>query len=164
MPAPSPRKKSRARKSYAERTRMHDRAGLILVSAIYTKPGVTEDSEGNLLRNWKASELQTYTQVQIVSCLVNRVAVEAAEMLGTIPPSAIKYCVSKGWLAPNPSNTLYRITLKAAIDLDLPMRFKGEFRGRKIPFAPTPAASAKPAKAAKKSRPQATFLPRGPSQ
>jgi hypothetical protein len=55
-------------------------------------------------------------------------------MLGTVPPSAIKYCVTKGWLIP--AGTLYRVTLKGAIDLDLPFRFTGgQHKGRKIPFA-----------------------------
>ena len=34
------------------------------------------------------------------------------EMLGTVPPTAIKYCVTKGWLVPNASASLYTITLK----------------------------------------------------
>ena len=59
-------------------------------------------------------------------------------MLGTVPPSAIKYCVTKGWLVPNESKTLYSVTLRGAVDLDLPLRFKGgAFHGRKIRFAAT---------------------------
>jgi hypothetical protein len=94
-----------------------------------------EDGEGNVMRVWKSSELQSYTNADIASCLANRVAVEPAEMLGTVPPSAIKYCVSKGWLLTNESKTLYRVTLKAAIELNLPLHFKGINGGRKIPSA-----------------------------
>jgi hypothetical protein len=54
---------------------------------------------------------------------------------GTVPPSAIKYCVSKGWLLTNESKTLYRVTLKAAIELNPPLHFKGINGGRKIPSA-----------------------------
>jgi len=82
-------------------------------------------------------------QADIASCLVNRVAVEPNEMLGTVPPSAIKYAVTKGWLLPNDDKTLYRVTLKGAIELDLPLRFKGKFNGRRIPFVVTrPTAKA----------------------
>ena len=61
-------------------------------------------------------------------------------MLGTVPPSAIKYAVTKGWLVPNACKSLYRVTLKGAIELDLPLRFKGgDHHGRKIPFLSTHA-------------------------
>jgi len=130
-------KTPRARKSYEDRTGMAKRANIILVKAIHTKPETIEDDEGNVMRVWKSSEMSSYSNADIASCLVNRVAVEANEMLGTVPPSAIKYCVTKGWLIPNARKTLYLITLKGAIDLDLPMKFRGKFNGRKIPFAGT---------------------------
>jgi hypothetical protein len=137
MPALTASKKTRARKSYEDRTGMGKRSNIIMVKAIFTKPETTEDSEGNVLRTWKSSEMSSYSNADIASCLVNRVAVEANEMLGTVPPSAIKYCVTKGWLIPNAGKTLYLITLKGAIDLDLPMKFRGKLNGRKIPFAGT---------------------------
>lgn len=130
--------KKRARKSYEARTGMTSRACIILVQAIHTKPETVEDDDGNVMRVWKSSEMSSYKNSDIASCLANRVAVEINEMLGTIPPSAVKYAVTKGWLLPNAGKTLYRVTLKGAIDLDLPMNFKGKFGGRKIPFA-TPA-------------------------
>jgi hypothetical protein len=53
-----------------------------------------------------------------------------------IPPSAIKYCVTKGYLIPNDNRTLYRVTAKAALELVLPRTFKGgALHGRRIPFA-----------------------------
>jgi hypothetical protein len=134
MASKTPAKKTRARKSYEDRTGLSTRAAKILISATFTKPETTEDDNGNVIRVWKSSEMSSYSNADIASCLANKVAVEANEMLGTVPPSAIKYCVTKGWLLPNESKTLYRVTLKGAIDLDLPLHFRGKLNGRKIPF------------------------------
>ena len=135
-------RKTRARKSYSDRTGMSSRASVILAAAVITKPEMFEDDNGNTIRVWKSSEMSSYSNADIASTLVNRVAIEPGEMLGTVPPSAIKYCVTKGWLVPNADKTLYRVTLKGAIDLDLPLHFKGKFNGRKIPFAAAPSANA----------------------
>ena len=138
------KRKPRARKSYEDRTGMTKRASTILVSAIFEKIAFSEDESGNKIRAWKSSEMSSYSNSDIASCLVNRVAVEPNEMLGTVPPSAIKYAVTKGWLVPNDGKTLYRVTLKGAIDLDLPLRFKGgDHHGRKIPFLVTMKAASK---------------------
>jgi hypothetical protein len=135
-------RKPRARKSYADRTGMSSRASVTLAAAVILKPETFEDADGNTIRVWKSSEMSSYSNADIASCLYNRVAIEPGEMLGTVPPSAIKYCVTKGWLIPNADKTLYRITLRAAFELDLPLRFKGKFNGRKIPFAAAPSANA----------------------
>jgi hypothetical protein len=126
---------TRARKSYEDRTGLNTRAAVHLAKGHFEKIQYTEDEDGNRIRLWKSSEMSSYSNSDIASCLINRVAVEPNEMLGTVPPSAIKYCVTKGWLVPNSDKTLYRVTLKGAIDLDLPLYFKGKFNGRKIPFA-----------------------------
>jgi len=135
-------RKPRARKSYADRTGMNSRASTTLAAAVVQKLESYEDADGNTIRVWKSSEMSSYSNADIASTLVNRVAVEPGEMLGTVPPSAIKYCVTKGWLIPNADKSLYRITLRAAIDLNLPLRFKGKLNGRKIPFAAAPSANA----------------------
>jgi hypothetical protein len=58
------------------------------------------------------------------------------ELLVCIPPSGVKYAVTKGWLIANPSNTLFRVTAQGAIDLKLPRTFRGgATHGRRIPFA-----------------------------
>jgi hypothetical protein len=64
------------------------------------------------------------------------VAVEPNEMLGTVPPvrHQIRGHQRRGWLLPNESKTLYRVTLKGTIDLNLPMHFRGKLNGRKIAF------------------------------
>ncbi len=131
----------RARKSYEDRTGMNARAANILVKAMYGKQAeFTVDDDGNHIRVWQPSESSSYSNAQLRSCLQNRVAVEAAELLGTVPPSAIKYCVTKGWLISR--GTLYFVTRKACLELDLPVRFKGLHDGRKIPFLDAPARKA----------------------
>jgi hypothetical protein len=82
-------KKNRARKSYEDRTGLSTRAVKILIAAIHTKPATVENAEGNVMRVWKSSEMSSYTNVDVTSCLADRVAVEPAEMLGTVPPSAV---------------------------------------------------------------------------
>lgn len=135
MFANNPRR-SHPRRSYEARTGMNTRAAIVLAKALTEKPETIEDDDGNVIRLWKSSESSSYTNANLRDCLRNRVAIEANEMLGTVPPSAIKYCVTKGYLLPNAGKTLFFITLKAAIELDLPLRFKGgEHHGRKIHFA-----------------------------
>ena len=143
--AAAPKKTNgRTHKSYEARTGMDKRASTILVSAIFVKIEFSEDEDGNKIRAWKSSEMSSYSNIDIASCLINRVAIEPNEMLGTVPPSAIKYAVTKGWLVPNDGKTLYRVTLKGAIELDLPLRFKGgEHHGRRIPFLATRPTGAK---------------------
>jgi len=121
---------------------MSARSSIILAAALIVKPETFEDENGNTIRVWKSAEMSSYSNADIAGCLINRVAVEPNEMLGTVPPSAIKYAVTKGWLVPNSDKTLYRVTLKGAIELDLPLRFKGKFNGRKIPFLVTSLARA----------------------
>ena len=145
MPDSTPIRKHRSRKSYAARTRMDSRTSTIIVKALFgKKPEFFEDEDGNLIRKWLPSESSSYSNENLRDCLRNRVVVEPNEMLGTVPPSAIKYCVTKGWLVPNANKTLYSVTLRGAVDLNLPLRFKGgAFHGRKIPFAATPSAPTK---------------------
>jgi len=138
------KKTAAVRDAYAARTGMDKRSAKILVAAHIVKPETYQDEDGNVIRVWKSSEMSSYSNADIASTLRNRVAVEPNEMLGTVPPSAIKYCVTKGWLVPNASKTLYSVTLRGAIDLNLPLRFKGgPSHGRKIPFAATPSAPTK---------------------
>jgi hypothetical protein len=138
MSSPTQTRKTRARKTYADRTGMNSRASISLVKGLYEKVQTTEDDNGNVMRVWKSSEMSSYSNADIASCLRNRVAIEANEMLGTVPPSAVKYSVTKGCLIPNESKTLYRITIRAAIELGLPMHFKGKLNNRKIPFVAAP--------------------------
>ena len=127
-------RKPRSRKSYAARTGMDARSAKVLVKAMFgEKPEFFEDADGNRIRKWKPSESSSYSNADLRDCLCNRVAVEPGDMLGTVPPSAIKYCVTKGWLIPH--GAMFLVTRKAAFELNLPLRFKGIHNGRKIPFA-----------------------------
>jgi len=122
---------ARKRSSYAVRSGMTGRAAKVLASAVNEKPEFYEDEDGNRIRVWKSSEMSSYSNADIADCLRNRVAVEAAEMLGTVPPSAIKYAVTKGWLVKDMLGDFFRVTRKASFELKLPL----SFQGRKIPFA-----------------------------
>jgi hypothetical protein len=124
------------RKSYAARTGQNARGASLLAAAMFQKIESVEDDNGNVLRVWKASEVNSFTNAHLRAVLENRVAVEANEMLGTVPPSAIKYCVTKGYIVPTgQSGTLFLVTFKVALELGMTMKFKGKFGGRKIPFA-----------------------------
>jgi len=127
----------KSRKSHAAKTGMDTRAAKTLAGAMFGKgPAFHEDEDGNMIREWKSSESSSYSNDDLRQAISNRVAVEHNEMLGTIPPSAVKYLVTKGWLKPHGTAGLYFVTAKAARELDLPVRFKGgENHGRRIKFA-----------------------------
>jgi hypothetical protein len=122
-----------AKKSFATKSGQNTRGAVTLAAAMFKKIETVEDLDGNVLRVWKSFEGNQFTNAQLKECLSNKVAVAAEDFLATVPPAAIKYCVNKGFLIQ--SGSLYRVTLKAAMDLDLPLVFKGRFAGRKIPFA-----------------------------
>lgn len=133
-----------SRKTYAQRTGLDTRANRIMVSAIYgAGPAFQQDDDGNLLRDWKKEDLLRWTYDELKSVISNRVCVTDSEMLGTVPPSAIKWSVNKGWLIPHGTGGAYFVTTKAAFDLNLPVRFKGIHGNRKIPFAAVPASTRK---------------------
>ena len=132
------------RKTYSQRTGQDSRANKLIVSAIFgAGPKFHEDADGNLIREWQKEDLLRWTYDELKAVISNRVCVDEAEMLGTVPPSAIKWSVNKGWLVANGNSGSYFVTKKAALELDLPVRFKGIHGGRKIPFAAAPVAKAK---------------------
>jgi hypothetical protein len=66
----SPSKSARIaadRAAYAKRTGMGTRAAIITVRSLLVAPDVTEDGNGNLVRNWKPSEFQTFKNVDIAA-------------------------------------------------------------------------------------------------
>lgn len=128
------KRKTRARKSYEDRTGFSTRAAKLLIYATFTKPATIEDEDGNVMRVWTGDDWRAWTSADLRSVLKNRVAVERNEMLGTVPPAAIAYSLKKQWLVPVGTSGLHLITLKCAIELDLPMRFRRVHNGRKIPF------------------------------
>lgn len=127
----------RARKSYAAKTGQTSRQATILAKAMFGEgPKFHEDENGFLIREWQKEDLLKWTFDELRDALANRVAVESGEVLGTVPPSAIKYCVTKLWLRAHGNAGLYFVTAKAARELDLPVRFRGaQHHGRRIRFA-----------------------------
>jgi hypothetical protein len=115
--------------SYEVRSGSASRAGGIAFKAFNEVPEFVEDDDGHLIRQWKEHELKHYTHDDIVLALRGRHVVETEDMLEYVPERAIGYCVTKGWLFKDGPG-IYRVTRKAAAELNLP-RSVG---GRKLHF------------------------------
>lgn len=113
---------ARRRTSYEQRTRSNTPAARAIAKAFCARPEVVEDADGFLVRQWKPEEMQTYTQDEVAGALKRKRAVEHNELLEVIPPSAIKYAVTKHWLKPAAVGTYYMVTDRAAADLALPRK------------------------------------------
>jgi hypothetical protein len=135
----------RARKSHAAKTGLDTRAARSLIGAMFgAGPRFHEDEDGNVIREWQPADMQRYTNADLRLALSNRVALTDAEMLGTVPMSAIRYCVTRGYLRPHGTGGLYFVTETGAHDLKLPRRFRGGVHhGRKIKFQPAPRLASK---------------------
>jgi len=118
------------KRTYATRTGMNERSARILAKAVTERPVFLEDADGHQVRQWKPEELQSYGNDDIKSALRFNHVVEIEDLLETLPPSALKYCATKGWLRLS-AGGWYCVTRKAAGELDLPRTH----RGRKIRFA-----------------------------
>jgi hypothetical protein len=118
------------RDDYDTRTRRATRAAKISAKAATEKVEYVEDNEGNLARVWKPSELQSYGPKEVAAVLRGQHVVMACDLLQWIQPGAIKWAVTKGWLFHDKLSDTYRVTRKAAADLDLPR----SRQGRKIHF------------------------------
>ena len=121
-------KPAHKRFSYERRSRQNTRGAAIMFRAFNDKPEFVEDADGHMIRQWKKHELRTYTTGDIQIALRGANALDEEDMLEHIPPSAIKYCVTKGWLFRD--GPFYRVTRKAAAALALPH----SVGGRKIHF------------------------------
>jgi hypothetical protein len=131
---------ARSKKTYEARTGLDSRAAKVLATAMFKKVEFIEDEAGHIVRAWKSWEGNKFTNDHIRSALRNKVALEAGEMLGLLPPAGINYCVNKNFLMKK--GELYFVTLKAAIELGLPTKFVGVHHGRNIPFVKTPTKAA----------------------
>jgi hypothetical protein len=120
---------ARKRRSYEERAGLNSRAAKITLKAINDAPEFRETIEGNRVRVWKSSEMSSYSNADVASALRGHYVIEEEEMLATIPPSAIKYAVTKRWLEKTPAGWFY-VTTTARAELKLP----SSVRGRKIRF------------------------------
>lgn len=107
------------RRTYEQRTRANTVGARMLAEAFTRKIEFTEVG-GDLVRQWRADELQAYKNSDIGSAISRRRAFEHNELLADIPPTAIKYAVTKGWLVL--TGGLYWVTEKAAAELKLPRK------------------------------------------
>lgn len=109
--------------AYEIRSGACSRPGKIAFKAFNESPVFEEDADGHMIRQWKPEELQRYTTEDIKNALRGMQVVEAEDMLEWVPPSAIKYSVTKGWLFRD--GPFYRVTRKAAAELSLPRSVGG---------------------------------------
>lgn len=117
-------RKIRKLRSYDARTGRNTAGAAIIAKAFVERPVFLETAEGCMVREWKPEEMQSYSNADIAEAIGGRRAVERDEMLGTIPMSAVKYCVTKGWLWMDRMG-LYWVTEKAATELKLPRKSAG---------------------------------------
>ena len=75
--------------------------------------------------------MQSYTNEDMKRALSRRRAVERHELLDHVPPRAICYMQTKGWIQRDPRGGFYHVTRKAWLDLALPGRDR---EGRRIRF------------------------------
>jgi hypothetical protein len=127
MPLP---KVARRRSTWEQRTAVGSRAARILAKAATEKPVFIEDDDGHRMRQWKPEDLQRFTNDDIRRALRLNRTVEPESMLEFIPPSAIRYCQTKGWIVKDPKGAFFWVTRRAAAELDLPR----QHQGRKIQF------------------------------
>jgi hypothetical protein len=106
------------RRTYAQRTQ--SKAGQVLAKTLFRKIEHTLDAAGNEVRVWHADELQSYKDEDIARALRGARAFEWHELMEWIPPSAIKYARTRGWLLQQ--GDLYFVTDKAAKAFSLPRR------------------------------------------
>jgi hypothetical protein len=110
------------RKSYAERSGQNRRQAQIVLSE---------------------NRSSHFTHASIRQALMRQHVVERAALREELPDAAINYAVTKGWLHRMVGEDWFRVTTKAAADLELPAK-NGE--GRKVRF--TDASKLPPSEAA----------------
>jgi hypothetical protein len=121
-------KPANKRFSYEHRSGQNTRAAKIVFDAFNDQPEFIEDDDGHMIRQWREHEMKHYTNGDIRDALRGRSVVEPEDLLEYIPERAIGYSVTKGWLFPD--GPWFRVTRKAAAELDLPR----SVCGRKITF------------------------------
>jgi hypothetical protein len=121
---------ARRRKTYAQRTAANTKSARITAKALTEKPVFIEDADGHMIRQWKPEEMKRYTNDDMVQALRLRRAVETEDLLEFVPPNAVNYMRTKGWIVPATLGGYFLISEKAAVDLSLPRTHQG----RKIQF------------------------------
>lgn len=108
------------RRSYEVRTRANTAAASILAKAF--NPDAKFAADG--ARVWAPEDMQRYKLEDIALALRGKRAVEFEELVEDVPPSAVKYAVTKGWLVKAAAG-FYCVTEKAASELRLPRKADG---------------------------------------
>ena len=116
---------ARKRRSYESRSGLASPHAGILAKAFLERPVYIEDADGYMVRQWKPEELQRFKNSDIAQALRGRRAVEWNEMLEHIPPSGIKYAITKHWIIKAQPGDFYIVTDLGAIDLKLPLKANG---------------------------------------
>src|SRR5215831_1195149 len=99
------------RHSYAERTKQTGRVAKILTAA-------------------RAEH--HYTHADIRGAILRQCAVELDDLRAELPDAGISYAITKGWLHRSAGEGFFRVTLRAAQELELPPK---NAAGQKIRFA-----------------------------
>jgi hypothetical protein len=121
---------AKKRSSWEQRSGTSSRAASILYRGFNEAVEFVEDEDGNAVRQWPAN-MQSYTNEDMKRALSRRRAVERHELLEHVPPTAIGYMQTKGWIQRDPRGGFFYVTRKAWLDLGLPSHDRG---GRKIRF------------------------------
>jgi hypothetical protein len=95
------------RSTYAERTRQNSRATKSLLAAV----------NGRGDQHWSHDDIRT--------ALLRRHVVELDELLEELPRAAISYAIAKGWIHKAAGEAWFRVTKRAAAELQLPTRHNG---------------------------------------
>lgn len=117
---------ARRRSTWEQRTAVHSKAAKLAAQAMTEKPVFIEDDDGHRMKVWQQHELHSYSHSDIVTAIRGQRAVEREDLLEFIPPGAIKYCTTKGWLFESTTTRgVFWVTRKAAAELDLPRKAQG---------------------------------------
>lgn len=112
---------AKRRKTWAQRTGQGTRAAKIVAKAMNEKPEFYENAEGFTVRRWKKEDLQRFTNEDVAAWLRHNRAVDSDEAEYWVPPTAVKYAITKGWVRPSASSPkILLVTRKGALDLKLP--------------------------------------------
>jgi hypothetical protein len=115
----------RRRRTYEQRTKATTEAARILARAVTQQIEYMTTPEGDRVRVWRPEELQRFTNADIAKGLSYRRAVEHIELLDFIPPTGIKYALTKGWISKDRRAEFYWVTQKGADELNLPRKVGG---------------------------------------
>lgn len=122
---------AKKRKDYATRTAQHTKAAKIAAEGFLSRPVVSEDENGFLVREWSLSDKLSVKIADIATTISRQRAFEVEEMLETLPISGVKKAIYAGWLVKDPVAPWFLVTTRARAELNLPRKDRD---GRTIKF------------------------------